>query len=427
MSTEAFADFSPYDTAVLANPYPYYAWMRERALVYRSPLGSAAWMFTQPGDPEGPVYVVTGYQQIVEVLENPTVFTSEAKTGPPPPPAVRKELESGYPLTPTSFNTDPPEHAKKRRLIQRAMSAERVVSREPRLRAIADDLIDGFAADGETDLFREFCLPYNKTAMFDLLGAPTEDHDRIAAWNENYLRLAIPGNPPEEEGTAAKELVAYQRYLEAAIDLRRTAPRDDVFSVLATAAPEHQRDMAETVWGLVVLIGAGQGTAAEALGNVLHLLLSDPDRWDALREHRESIPAAVEEGLRLEGPVLWMPRRTSRDVELGGVMLEAGTYIVVGYSAANRDPSAFPEPDHYDLRRGGEGPCGRHVAIGRGVHTCVGAHFARGTLRVGVNALLDRLPGLRLRPGWEAKFFPPTPMFRCVAELPVTWSGGGET
>jgi cytochrome P450 len=421
MSTDTFADYNPYDPEVLKNPYPYYAWMRKQSPVYESPLGSGFWMFTMPGKEETPVYVVTGYQELVYVLENPLLFTSGAKTGPQPPPVVQEELAAGYPLTPTSFNTDPPEHAKKRRLIQRAMSTERVGGRVALIRAIADELIDSFVQDGAADLFRQYCIPFNRTAMFDFIGAPCEDHAQLSAWNHTFEEVCIPGSPPPDEGEAARELVAYQRYFENTLNERRTNPRDDVLSVLATAHPEHQRDMAETVWGLMVLIGAGQGTAAEGLANVLHLLLQEPNRWKLLQDNRELTAAAIEEGLRLEGPVHWMPRRTTREVELGGVTMPAGANVVVGYSAANRDPEAFPNPDQFDVHRAGNGPLGKHMAIGRGVHTCVGAVFARIALRIAVDALLDRIPGLRLSDGFEVSYFPPAPMFRCVAELPVRW------
>lgn len=422
MTAVTSAGYNPYDPGVLKDPYPYYTCMREQTPVLRSPLGSASWMITDADD-DLPVFVVTGYRELAFVLENADLFTSEDKGGPAPPPEVQKELEAGYAIMPTLYSIDPPEHTRRRRLSQSAMSADRVAATEPATRAVAEEQVASIVQGGSADLFAEFCSPFIKAAMLDFIGIPRADHVQISAWNQSFQEVCIPGSTTGDPREAAREVVAYQRYFDRVIGERRTCPRGDLLGLLAEArnAPSCPMSDGELAWGMMDLIGAGYGNTAEGLANVLHLLLVEHSRWAALVADRSLVGAAVEEGLRLESPVHWLPRKTTREVELGGVILPADSSVICNFSAANRDPVAFPDPDEFDMGRAGSGPFGRHLAMGRGVHYCLGALWARSALRVGVETLLDRLPGLRLNAGYDIGYSSPAPMIRVVSHIPAVW------
>lgn len=176
--------------------------------------------------------------------------------------------------------------------------------------------------------------------------------------------------------------------------------------------------MAEIAWCTMELISAGAANTVDGLANVLLVLLSDPKRWEEVLADRDLLPAAVEEGLRLEGPTQWLPRTAAEDIELSGTRIPKGATVAVTYQAANRDPEAFPCPEAYDPKRPG---LARHVAFGRGAHYCVGAGWSRMAIRTGIEALLDTIPDARLPQDHEPEFYLPIPVLRCVTSLPVTW------
>ncbi|MFC3448580.1 cytochrome P450 [Amycolatopsis speibonae] len=418
-------EYNPYDPAVLQDPYPCYERMRARSPMFRSSFGSGYWGYTLPGEEEKPIYVAIGYDELSAVLEDSERFTSAFKTGPDPSPVIHEEIAAagGHPVMPTLYSMDPPEHTRRRRLLQRAMSAERVAAREHEIRAVAGELVEGFAAGGHAELIDRFCTPFVKASLFEHIGVPRQDHEKIAQGNEAFKEVCIPGSSDLELRHACRELVDYQRYFEGAIAERQREPRNDLLGLLAEARkdPDCPISTAEMGWGLMDMIGAGYGNTIEALANLLYLLLSEPDRWAELVADRALVASAVEEGLRFDGPVHWLSRNTTEEVELGGETLPKDVTVVCAFAAANRDPEAFPEPEKFDLRRGGAGKHGRHLATGRGVHYCFGALWARAALRVGVEVLLDRLPGLRLSDGFEVSYLASAPMFRVVSEMPVRW------
>jgi cytochrome P450 len=243
----------------------------------------------------------------------------------------------------------------------------------------------------------------------------------VLAWNRLWEELFIPGKPPDDQRKAARQVVAYQRFYAQAVEGRRRTPRPDLLTRLAQARTDagERLTMAEIAWCLMELISAGVANTVDGLANVLLVLLRVPERWAAVAADRGLLADAIEEGLRLEGPTQWLPRTAAADVELGGVLIPKGSTVMLMYQAANRDPGAFPDPDQY---LPGRKDAKKHLAYGRGVHYCIGAGWSRMAIRVGIEAVIDRLPGLRLDQGYEPEFYLPIPVLRCVKELPVTWS-----
>jgi len=231
MPTETLPDYNPYDPEVLTDPYPYYERLRSYAPVYKSPLSSGFWMFTQ-GEEEHDVFIVTGYQELSFVLENAELFTSDEKQGVDPDPEIVEELAAGYPITPTLYSLDPPEHTRRRHLFQRGLSRARVKDGEPRIRAIADAVIDSFVEQGAGDLFRQYCTPFVQQALLEFVGVPHDDRGMITDWSQAFQEVCIPGSTPADQRQAAREVVAYQRSFERGIRDRMTNSQGDLLGLL---------------------------------------------------------------------------------------------------------------------------------------------------------------------------------------------------
>lgn len=413
--------FDPFGEEMTKDPHSFYRRMRSRCRVFVSEASSDEWLVS---DEAAQVFVVTTYRDLVHVLESPDLFPSGNKTGPEDPEEVRRELAAGIPKAETLYESDPPRHTRLRALIQQAWSPTRIKESEDAIRAVAHEVVDDFVGAGRADLFKEFSDRFVNRAILDFIGLPREDHDRIKHWDGLWVKVFIPGHPLEDQAAAAREIVEYQRYLERHFEQRRAEPRDDLMSALVHATTEdgEQLTVPELVWGLMELYGAGYGNTTEAMGNLLNLLLERRELWERLVERPDLAEHAVEEGLRLEGPVQWLSREAARDTELAGVPIPKGSTVMVSYVAANRDPADFPDPDRFDIDRRGVTTSGaKHVAHGRGIHYCVGAGWSRTALRIGLQVLLERIPSLRLEPGFTAEYHLPAPMIRCVTEVRATW------
>ncbi|MEO3809914.1 cytochrome P450 [Sphaerisporangium sp. B11E5] len=417
--TAADLHFSPFDPEQTKDPYPIWDRLRGECPVYKSSMGSDEWMVDDAED-AGAVYVVTKHEDIAYILEHPDKFSSgEDKNGPGIPPEVLEELAKGLPLSTTLYNTDPPEHTRMRTLVGQGLSQQRVAENAPRVRATAGELAAGLTG-GSAELLEQYVKPLANTALLDFLGVPRDEQEQVLQWNGLWEMLFIPGLPVEDQRQAAAQIVEYQRWYERAVEDRRANPREDMLTRLANARTDSgdTLTMAEIAWCTMELISAGAANTVDGLANVLLVLLSEPKRWEEVLADRELLPAAVEEGLRLEGPTQWLPRTAAEDIELSGTRIPKGAMVAVTYQAGNRDPEAFPSPATYDPKRPG---LARHVAFGRGAHYCVGAGWSRMAIRTGIEVLLDTIPDARLPEDYEPEFYLPIPVLRCVTSLPVTW------
>ncbi|HEY7107068.1 MAG TPA: cytochrome P450 [Acidimicrobiia bacterium] len=245
-------------------------------------------------------------------------------------------------------------------------------------------LIDGFVDDGRAELNVDFAAAIPVLTITGSFGVPVEQ--------ALVIRQSL-ANPP-----AVIEL------LEPVVAARRTDPQDDLISVLVEAeytddgGVTHRLDDPDVYSFALLLLAAGSGTTWKQMGITLTALLQRPDLIDAVRDDRDLLRAAIEESLR------WMPtdpmfsRWVTRDTDFFGVHLPRGAVLHICLGAANRDPSRWDDPDEYDVRR----PPKPTLAFGSGPHICLGMHVARAEMAVGIGALLDRLPNLRLDPDAEA-------------------------
>ena len=255
--------------------------------------------------------------------------------------------------------------------------------------ATVGELIDAFAGDGRADLIPQLTFPFPVRVIARILGLPEADWPRFLQLSTELI--AVMRNW-DRAVAAGRELRGY--FAEIIADRRRN-PRDDLVSQLIEAEVDGHRLSDDEIYPfLLLLLPAGAETTYRSSSNLLFGLLSDPGQLDAVRADRGLVPQAIEEALRWETPLLTVACLATEDVELDGVSVPAGGFVAVSLGAANRDPKRYPDPDVFDIFRQGT----QHMSFGDRAHKCLGMHLARLETRVLLNAVLDRLPGLRLDP-----------------------------
>jgi cytochrome P450 len=257
---------------------------------------------------------------------------------------------------------------------------------------------------------REFNFPFPTKVISGILGLPREDYRQFQRWTTAILSFFTK---LDEAIVASQEV---KEYMSVILAERRRAPREDLISELAQAELDGERLSDEEIFSFLrLLLPAGVETTYRATGNMLFSLLSNPDQLEAVRSDRELIPQAIEESLRLETPLLNITRLAIKDAEVGGVLIPAGSTVMLMLAAANRDEARYPDPDSYDALRASPKP---HISFGHGPHACLGTHLARLEMRVALNLLLDRLPNLRLDPEGDDPHIRGQ-IFRSPTSLPV--------
>ncbi|KFA88248.1 cytochrome P450 [Archangium violaceum] len=386
------SEYNPLVSPQLEDPHPFLARARREAPVFFSAtLG--AWVVTRHADISAVVADTTRFSS----AESITVGAATM------PPEVVTALMDGYPLVPSLVDNDPPAHTRFRGLVSKAFTGRRLTEKEPSIRALVDELISGFMHEGQADLFLRFAHPLSASIIAAILGIPREDISRFRRWSDDLSTVLAAHGPVENQVAAARGVVDFQRYLASALEERKTAPREDLLSDIVTEGQgmTPPMSMAELVSLLMQVHFAGHETTAGLIVGGVELLLDNPEQLQALRNEPDLIAGAVEEAVRMVSPVHAMFRTALEEVEIGGVTIPKGAHIRIVYASANRDEARFHEPERFDIRRP---DVKKHLAFGHGLHFCVGAPLARLEARLALEALLRRLPGLRLVPGQKPGF-----------------------
>lgn len=395
MATEFDIDFDLYaETAVgdVRDPYPEYAEGRKSKPVE---------VFDFYGTETHKVY---RYAEVDAVLSDPETFSSRSNQN--------IEIVMG----PGLLGMDGREHRQHRSLVA---SAFRRVAIEDWTMALIEptvhELIDRFAGRGHADLVREFTFQFPVRIIAKMLGIPSDDYGTFARLSIELISITVN----IERGFAAS--ASLREYFSGIVAERRENPRDDLISKLVTAEVEGERLDDEHVYGFLrLLLPAGAETTYRLLGNLLFALLTNPDQLQEVREDRALLPQAIEEALRWEAPVQVVSRQPTRDVEIAGYPLPAGTVMTLCLGSANRDETVFEDPDRYDLHRKNAHD---HLAFAEGPHRCLGEHLARAEVMAAMNALLDRLHDLELDPG-DTDPHVHGLAFRSPTGLPVRFGAG---
>lgn len=386
----------PTDLERRPDPYPWFDELRAAGPVQRVRLrgGTEAWM-------------VTRHRDVLAAAGDPRLSSDPSRVD-----AGTRML--GTPTMPSMLTIDPPDHTRLRRLVSRAFTARRVEGLRPRVRELAEELLDAIAPRGHADLVADFAFPLPVAVICELLGVPFADRAFFSRQSAELLRP-----PVDAEGVALVE-AARQRlrdYLAELVRSKRVHRTDDMLGDLVTAGEEQRLTDEELISMGVLLLVAGHETTVNLIGTGMLLLLRRPYEMAALRADPALLAPAVEEFLRFDGPVMTgVVRYTTEDVEIGGRTVPAGQVVVLSTGAANRDPERFDRPEEVILDRG-DNP---HVAFGHGLHFCLGAALARVEAVEGIGALLRRLPRPALAVSGDELRWRPS-LLRGLAALPISF------
>jgi cytochrome P450 len=386
------------------DPHPTFAAMRRDAPIHR-----------QAGlDGHTAIWFVTRHADVEALLRDPRFVRDPANALPPERIPEPSPLDRA--LGEHMLNKDGADHGRLRALVGQAFTPRRVADLRPRVAAIAEGLLDQVADRGAMDLIADFAYPLPTVVILEMLGVPVADRDRFRAWG---AALVNTPRTAEEGQRAVAQLEAFVAYVRALCDERRAAPKDDLLSALVAAESAGDRlSETELVSTLVLLIVAGHETTVNLLANAVLALAREPAKRDALAADPTRMPAAVEEFLRYDGPVeRTFNRWASEDVVWDGHHIAKGDPVIFVVASANRDEARFERPDELDLARAPK----QHLAFGKGVHYCLGAPLARLEAEIALNALLARLPNLRLAVPESDLRYRFAPMFRALEALPVAW------
>jgi cytochrome P450 len=396
-----------FDPKVQENWYPTYRLLRDEFPVHRLP-GSNT-------------YIVTRYEDVLHVLRHQEIFPTGGRTVRSYE-AQRVYSEKGWERF-TPLSTNPPDHRRYRILVDHFFDPQGATQWQPYIERTIHDLIDSFIdASGEnatTEIVNSFALPLPIKVITHILGFPDEDIPRLEAWSHAWV---LPFSGPlsvDQEVWVAERVVEFQHYIDDVIEAKRVHPSDDVISHLCSAMFDGRPLSNHEIISIVdhLFIG-GNETTTFAITSALWLLLREPDLYERVNAERSLVPQFVEEVLRLESPTQGLYRSVAVDTHIGDTPIPAGSIVHIRYAAANRDDRVFPDPDQLDLGRRNSR---RHMAFSLGEHHCPGSGLSRLEQNLALEALLDRLPNLRLVPGSNDFRHQPGFVLRALEALHVQW------
>ncbi|TMS50902.1 cytochrome P450 [Mycobacterium sp. DBP42] len=372
-----------HDPTMVADPYPVLERMRSTSPVLCEPsLG---------------VVVVTGYEEALAVVSDHESFSScNTVTGPVPgfpvpldgldESEVRALIEAHRDELPFSDQLpsfDPPKHTAHRSLLSRLITPKRLKENEEFMWRLADQVLEPYVAAGGGEFIRAVGNPVALLVIADLLGVPEADRPELTARLTGDVSLGSTNETAMEHAPLEYLYARFSDYIED----RRRRPRRDVMTEMAHATfPDGSTpEVIDVVRVAANLFSAGQETTVRLLSSALKILAEDPELQQRLRRAPELVTNFVEEALRFESPIRGDFRLARATTDVGGVQIPAGAVVMVHYGAANRDPRQFDNPDVFDLDRHN---ARRHIAFGRGVHSCIGAPLARAEAKVVIQRLL---------------------------------------
>jgi len=380
---------------VRANPYLTYAQMRLHHPVTQ----------VEPGG----MWAVSRYDDVVSLLKNPQLFSSEGFERAYQPEWLGSTRN---PLAYSVLTKDPPVHSKLRALAGRAFSSSVLQGVEPYVRQTINALIDGLVARGETDFMSGFAAPLPTAVIGRLTGLEPALYQHFESWVAQMVAITPPPSKAEQE-SRIRILEHCVSALSSVVTKCRRTPTDDLPGQLIRAEIDgvHLTDN-EVIDLLAIMVAGGIETITSLLGNAMLFLSERPDVQEKLRADHRLIPAFIEELLRYEPSAHGLVRVTTAEVTLSGTTIPAGAMVLALLASANRDEKRYSNPDEFVLERQQAS-----VSFGHGVHFCIGAQLARMEGRLALEALLTRLKRFTRVPG-EVTWSMSTPVTRGPVKLP---------
>jgi cytochrome P450 len=334
-------------------------------------------------------YLPTSFEAVRQIAYDTEHFSSRRVIVRDERPEIQKN--GAPPIT-----SDPPEHKGAKQLLLPPFTPDAMKKLEPRVRAICNELIDGFIADGACDAADRYAKYVPVRAIAHMLGIPESDGDLFITWIHQILELSI-----KDENQLRQAVQEMSAYFAGQIQARKERPTDDLITTLMNARDKTGAPLDDThvMGSLRLLLIAGIDTTWSAIGASLwHLARTPADRQRLIAEP-ELMPTAVEEFLRAYSPVT-MAREVMKETQIQGCPVKPGNMVLLSFPAANRDPAVFPDADKVVLDRK-QNP---HAAFGLGIHRCIGSNLARMEMTVALEEWLKRIPQFRLDPGYQVKW-----------------------
>ncbi len=394
-------NFDPFRYEDLKDPYPAYRALRDRAPVHYAP--------------EARVWCVSRYEDVLFVLKNPEIFSSRAmfimlmnngQEGMPPLnwKTLRfiARLFVRTRLNPFEFATarnliaeDGDRHTDMRNIVNRGFTPRRIAAWEERARSVVADRMAKLERSDSFDVMADLAIPLPVTIIAEMIGIERERLDEFKGWSNTFVsNFSGPGRSDPFNRPFQDALIGLTRYMQRIARQRRRDPADDLISAIVG---EQEGSVGltdrEVVQFVALLLIAGNETTTNLIGNTVTALLDHPEALERLGTDPSRIPNATEEGLRYDGPIQIVFRKTTRDVELAGTKIPAGALVAPLIGSANRDERRFPDPDRFDPDRDTRG----HLGFGFGEHFCLGSSLARLEARVALEALVPVLPRFERR------------------------------
>lgn len=355
------------------DPYPYYAALREHDPVHRL---------------EGGAVLLTRFDDVAAVYRDPRASSDKQ--------AEFKPKFGDGPLyehhTTSLVFSDPPLHTRVRRLLLGALNQRAITRMETGVEILVGGLLERLSARPCCDLIEDFAAQIPVEVIGNLLDIPHAERGPLRGWSLAILSALEPVPSPAVLASGNQAVTDFLAYLRGLVDARRRRPGNPDSDVLTRLLQSEDAGEGlserELLHNCIFLLNAGHETTTNLIGNGMHALLTHPAELARLVAAPGLIGSAVEELLRYESPLQFNNRLTTADLEVGGQVLPAGTFITLGVGAANRDPAQFPDPDSLDLGRRPNA----HLAFGHAAHACAGMNVARLEARIAIGRLLQRFP-----------------------------------
>src|SRR5262245_14051604 len=350
--------------------------------------------------------ILSRYEDVVWALRHPEIFSSEMD--------MQVMLGTDRPMIPQQI--DPPAQVRYRKILDVQFSRARMDALEPAIRRHANELIDRFIDDGACEFDQAFAIPLPCHAFLALMGLPQEELDTFLEFKNGIIRP--PVDPYDLAACAEFRQKTGKRiyaYFEQMIDERTARPREDIITYLTRVELDGRRLSRNEILDIsYLLLLGGLDTVTATLGCSIAYLASNPSQRQPLAHDPSLVPAAIEELLRWETPVMLVPRVVKQDVTVGDVHIPAGQLVNLLVGAANIDEAEFADANRVDFDR----TRNRHVAFGAGPHRCLGSHLARMALRAALEEWHRRIPDYAIAPGKTPRV---SPGIREVLYLPLVW------
>ncbi len=339
--------------------------------------------------------VLTRYEDVRAVTADRTLAVNPTKARPGSFSRVVLGIDRAEGFEPSMLHQDDPDHKRLRGLVSQAFNQRSIDAFRPRIREIAEQLLDAVAGREAFDVIADYAAPLPTIVIAEMLGVDPGDQAEFKRWSDALVHSFNPLRTPAQTAALEEGSQSLAGYFQRAVDARRTQRGADLVSALVAAEEDGERlSEREILVTCNLLLAAGNVTTTDLMGNGVLALLHHPAELAKLRANPELARNAVEEMLRFDPPVVQTGRITTAPRAIDGMQLDAGETITASLLAAGRDPAAHAEPDRFDIER--KDP--RHLSFGGGLHFCLGAPLARAEAQIGIPLLFDRFPALRLDP-----------------------------